>query len=116
VTLKKIDDSFNDPTVSTDEQINQLLKQFDDLFPKDLTKLPPKRDIDHEIKLFENVTPPSQQPFRMSQPELAELKRQLELLLEKDFIRPSKSPYAAPVLFAKKKDGTLRIRVSIIVH
>ncbi|CAF1490148.1 unnamed protein product, partial [Rotaria sordida] len=63
----------------------------------------------HEIKIFDNVTPPSQQPFRMSQSELAELKRQLEILLEKGFIHPSNTLYAAPVLSAKKKDGTLHM-------
>ncbi|CAF4290313.1 unnamed protein product, partial [Rotaria sordida] len=65
----------------------------------------------HEIKIFDNVTPPSQQPFRMLQSELAELKRQLEILLEKGFIHPSNALYAAPVLSAKKKDGTLHMCV-----
>ncbi|CAF2747692.1 unnamed protein product [Rotaria sp. Silwood2] len=111
VTTKITSNRYVDTSSSIDLQINQLLEEFEDVFPDDLIELPPKRDIDHEIKLFENVTPPSQQPFRMSQPELAELKRQLEILLEKGFIRPSKSPYAAPVLFAKKKDGTLRMCV-----
>jgi len=111
VTIKMISNCYINPVTSTNQQINQLLQEFSDVFPDDVIELPPKRDIDHEIKIFDNVTPPSQQPFRMSQPELAELKRQLENLLEKGFIRPSKSPYAAPVLFAKKKDGTLRMCV-----
>jgi hypothetical protein len=111
VMIKTISNCYIDTPPSTNKQINQLLEEFNDLFPNDLTQLPPKRDIDHEIKIVENAIPPSQQPFRMSQPELAELKRQLEVLLEKGFIRPSKSPYAAPVLFAKKKDGTLRMCV-----
>ncbi|CAF4631601.1 unnamed protein product, partial [Rotaria magnacalcarata] len=50
-------------------------EEFSDVSSGDLIKLPPMRDIDHEIKILENVTPPSQQPFRISQPELAELKR-----------------------------------------
>ncbi len=111
VTIKSIYNCCMTSATPTNKQINQLLEEFDDLFPDDLTQLPPKRDIDHEIKLIDNAIPPAQQPFRMSQPELAELKRQLEILLEKGYIRPSKSPYAAPVLFAKKKDGTLRMCV-----
>ena len=111
VTIKMTSNFYTDTTASPDKQINQLLEKFSDVFPDDLTELPPQRDIDHEIKIFDNVTPPSQQPYRMSQPELAELKRQLEVLLKKGFIRPSNSPYAAPVLFAKKKDGGLRMCV-----
>ncbi|CAF1306563.1 unnamed protein product [Rotaria magnacalcarata] len=60
---------------STNTQLKQLFEEFSDVSSGDLIKLPPMRDIDHEIKILENVTPPSQQPFRMSQPELAELKR-----------------------------------------
>jgi transposase InsO family protein len=115
VTIKMISNCYINtataPVASPNKHINQLLKEFSDVFPDDLIELPPRRDIDHEIKIFDNVTPPSQQPFRMSQPELVELKRQLEVLLEKGFIRPSKSPYAAPILFAKKKDNTLRMCV-----
>ncbi|CAF3028738.1 unnamed protein product [Rotaria sp. Silwood2] len=111
VTIKQTPNCYINTTSSIDTKIDQLLEEFNDIFPDDLSELPPKRDIDHEIKIFDNITPPSQQPYRMSQPELAELKRQLEILLEKGFIRVSKSPYAAPVLFAKKKDGTLRMCV-----
>ncbi|CAF5087292.1 unnamed protein product, partial [Rotaria sp. Silwood1] len=111
VTIKMTSNCYTDTSSPMNKQINQLLQKFTDVFPADLTELPPHRDIDHEIKIFDNALPPSQQPFRMSQPELTELIRQLELLLEKGFILPSKSPYAAPVLFAKKKDGTLRMCV-----
>ena len=100
-----------DTTVFTHQQPLQVLTEFSDLFPDDLTVSLPKRDIDHEITILDNTTPPVQQPFRMSQRELAELKRQLELLLEKGFIRSSKSSYAAPILFAKKMDVSLRICV-----
>ncbi|CAF3332568.1 unnamed protein product [Rotaria socialis] len=97
VTIKTTSDYSITTVSSTNKQLKQLLEEFSDVFPDDLIELPPIRDIDHEIKILENVTPPSQPPFRMSQPELVELKRQLEILLEKGFIRPSKSPYAAPV-------------------
>jgi hypothetical protein len=115
VTIKMISNCYINPVTSTNQQINQLLQEFSDVFPDDVIELPPKRDIDHEIKIFDNVTPPSQQPFRMSQPELAELKRQLENLLEKGFIRPSKSPYAAPVLLQRKRMAHY-VCVLITVH
>ncbi|CAF4372030.1 unnamed protein product, partial [Rotaria sordida] len=59
--------------LSIDKQVNQFLKEFSDIFSDDLIELPPKRNIDHEIKIFDDIISPSQQPFRMSQPELAEL-------------------------------------------
>ncbi|CAF4243862.1 unnamed protein product, partial [Rotaria sordida] len=60
-------------SLSIDKQVNQFLKEFSDIFSDDLIELPPKRNIDHEIKIFDDIISPSQQPFRMSQPELAEL-------------------------------------------
>ena len=63
----------------------------------------------HEIEVQEGSQPPSRPPFRLSQPELEELKRQLDDLLLHDFIEPSKSPYGAPVFFVRKADGTLRL-------
>ena len=107
VTSKLTSDRVTNFHSRSDKQISQILNVFIDVVSDELIKLSSKRNIDHEIKLIENVTPPSQQPYRMSQPELTELKRQVEILLEKGFIRPSKSPYAAPILFPKKKDDTL---------
>lgn len=111
VAIKTTSHSSSTVITSTNANILPLLDEFNDLFLDDLHDLPPKRLIDHEIKLIDNAIPPVQSPYRMSQPELAELKRQLELLLDKGYIRPSNSPYGAPVLFAKKKDGTLRMCV-----
>jgi hypothetical protein len=87
-----------------------IQEQYDDVFPKDLPKqLPPHRSIDHKIELVPGSTPPSRPVYRMSPVELDELKKQLTELLEHGFIRPSKSPYGAPVLFVKKKDGSIRM-------
>ncbi|CAF1182948.1 unnamed protein product [Rotaria sordida] len=97
--------------LSRDKPINQFLEGFSDIFSDDLIELPTKHNIDHKIKVFDNVTPLSQQPFPMSQPKLAELKHELKILLEKGFIHPSNSLYATLVLFAKKKDGTLSMCV-----
>lgn len=69
----------------------------------------PKRDIDFTIKLIPGETLVSQAPYRMSIPELTELKMQLQGLLDKDSICPSVSPWGALVLFVKKKDVTLRM-------
>jgi hypothetical protein len=74
----------------------------------EVPSLPPKRDIDFSINLMPGVSPVSRTPYRLSTPEL-ELKMHLEELLKKGYIRPSVSPWGAPVLFVKKKDGTLRL-------
>jgi len=65
--------------------------------------------IDHEIELLPGAKPPAKNAYRMGPPELAELRKQLDELLSAGFIRPAKAPYGAPVLFQKKKDGSLRL-------
>jgi hypothetical protein len=83
-----------------------------DVMLEDLPEdLPPKRRVDHAIEVMPGVAPPTKAPYRMSHEELKELKVQLEKLLAKGYIKPSKSPYGAPVLFVHKKDGTLRMCV-----
>jgi len=67
--------------------------------------------VDHRIELVPGATPPSQPPYRMSPRDLGELRRQLEELIDAGFVRPSKAPYGAPVLFQKKADGSLRMCV-----
>ncbi|XP_031745581.1 uncharacterized protein LOC116406021 [Cucumis sativus] len=71
--------------------------------------LPPHREVDFAIELEPNTTPISRAPYRMAPAELKELKVQLQELLDKGFIRPSVSPWGAPVLFVKKKDGSMRL-------
>jgi hypothetical protein len=85
-----------------------VLEYFEDVF-KEVPGLPPKRDIDFSINLIPGAAPVSKTPYRMSTPELKELQMQLEELLKKGYICPSVSPWGAPVLFMKKKDGTLRL-------
>jgi len=72
-------------------------------------ELPPKRFVDHEIKVEAGSTPPSRAAYRLPKPEMDELHDQLSALLEKGYIEPSKSPYGAPVFFVKKADGSLRL-------
>jgi hypothetical protein len=85
-----------------------VLKEFEDVF-QEVLKLPLKRDIDFSINLMPGSALVSKAPYRMSTPELKELQLQLEELLKKGYIHPSVSPRGAPVLFVKKKDGTLRL-------
>jgi Reverse transcriptase (RNA-dependent DNA polymerase) len=73
-----------------------------------LDGLPPHRDIEHEIKTTGEI-PKRQSPFRLSFAEQEELSKQLEDLLQRGYISPSKSPYGATVLFVRKKDGSLRM-------
>jgi hypothetical protein len=90
----------------------RALSTFKDVFPDDLPSgLPPSREVDHKIELVAGATPQSRPTFRLSASELAELKSQLEGLVKAGFVQPSKSPYGAPVLFVKKKDGTQRMCV-----
>ena len=71
--------------------------------------MPPEREVEFSIDLVPGTKPVSMAPYRMSASELAELKKQLEDLLEKKFVRPSVSPWGAPVLLVKKKDGSMRL-------
>ncbi|KAK4258952.1 hypothetical protein QN277_005343 [Acacia crassicarpa] len=87
----------------------EIVNEFPDVFPKELSGLPPEREVEFSIDLVPGTEPISKAPYRMASAELAELKKQLEELLEKGFIRPSVSPWGSPVLFVKKKDGTLRL-------
>jgi len=86
-----------------------VVQEFLDVFPSDLPGVPPDRDIDFAIDLEPGTKPISIPPYRMAPAELKELKDQLQDLLSKGFIRPSVSPWGAPVLFVKKKDGTMRM-------
>ena len=95
------------------EQVNleniPVIREFLDVFPEELPGVPPEREVDLSIEVVQGTTPILRTPYRMAPTELKELKTQLHELLDKGFIRPSVSPWGAPVLFVKKKDGTLRM-------
>jgi hypothetical protein len=82
--------------------------EYADVFPDELPGMPPDRDIEFAIELQPGTTPISKRPYRMPPAELAELKKQLQELLDKGFIRPSTSPWGCPALFVKK-DESLRL-------
>ena len=86
-----------------------VVREFSDVFPKDLPGIPPDREIDFKIKLTPGTEPISKAPYRMAPLELKELKLQMEELVSKGFVRPSTSPWGAPILFVKKRDGSLRL-------
>ncbi|KAL2237726.1 UNVERIFIED_CONTAM: Transposon Ty3-G Gag-Pol polyprotein [Sesamum indicum] len=88
-----------------------VVREFPDVFPDELPGLPPHPEVDFEIDTIPGAAPISIAPYRMAPSELKELKKQLEELLDKGFIRPSISPWGAPVLFVKKKDGSMRLCV-----
>ncbi|XP_074306469.1 uncharacterized protein LOC141641716 [Silene latifolia] len=88
-----------------------VVRDFEGVFPEEIPGLPPKRDVDFSIDLKPGAGPISKPPYRMGPKEMEELKKQLDELAEKGYIRPSVSPWGAPVLFVKKKDGSLRLCV-----
>ena len=73
------------------------------MFLDEIPELPPRREIDFSIDLILGLTPISKAPYRMSLPELTKLKIQLQELFDKEYIRPSVSPWGAPVLFVKRR-------------
>jgi hypothetical protein len=85
--------------------------EYPDVFPDELPGTPPDRDVEFVIELQPGTAPISKRPCRMPPRELAELKTQLQELLDKGYIRPSSSPLGCPALFVKKKDGSLRMCV-----
>ena len=80
-----------------------VVKDFPNVFPEELPSIPPVREVDLSIEILSGTTPTSRAPYRMAPTELKELKIQLQELLDKGCIRPSVSPWGAPILFVKKK-------------
>nr|GEY99036.1 putative reverse transcriptase domain-containing protein [Tanacetum cinerariifolium] len=85
-----------------------IVSEFPDVFPDELPGIPPVCEVEFNIELIPRAEPISKAPYRIAPVQLKELKDQLQELLERGFIRPSVSPWGAPVLFVKKKDGIMR--------
>jgi hypothetical protein len=95
---------------ANDPRVRPILDEFQDVFPDELPlELPPNRPCDHRIKLEPGALPPWRPIYRMSPLELDAMKEELERLLKNGSIEPSVSPFGAPVIFVKKKDGSLRM-------
>ncbi|KAK1413191.1 hypothetical protein QVD17_34962 [Tagetes erecta] len=86
-----------------------VVKEFPDVFPKELPGVPPERQVEFKIDLVPGANPVAKSPYRLAPSEMKELMSQLQDLLDKGFIRPSVSPWGAPILFVKKKDGSMRM-------
>ncbi|CAI7800594.1 unnamed protein product, partial [Closterium sp. NIES-54] len=83
----------------------EVLEQYKDIMPDDLPAgVPPARTHEHEIVEEPGAKPVSRAPYRLSPTELTDMKKQIEYLLDRQLIRPSTSPYGAPVLFTPKPD------------
>ena len=106
---KKPQDPAFATAVPQEPKLQQLLKEYEDVFPTELPAGVPNRSITHKIELVPGSKTPSMPYYRHSPGENDELKKQITELVNKRFIQPSKSPFATPVLFVKKKDGSLRM-------
>nr|GFD19891.1 putative reverse transcriptase domain-containing protein [Tanacetum cinerariifolium] len=102
--LATIHDTTSDVPSIHDQPI---VSEFPDVFPNELPGIPPVREVEFNIVLIPGAGPISKTPYRMAPIELKELKDQLQELLERGFIRPSVSPWGAPVLFVKKNNGSM---------
>ncbi|XP_020236380.1 uncharacterized protein LOC109815959 [Cajanus cajan] len=105
-------------SVENEKLLNSIdvVRDFPEVFPDDVPGLPPKRELEFSIDLIPGAGPVSISLYRMAPAEFSELKKQVEELLEKQMIRPSVSPWGAPVLLVKKKDGGVRLCVDYRYH
>ncbi|GJS01376.1 putative reverse transcriptase domain-containing protein [Tanacetum coccineum] len=104
VTTKGIEDKSEEKGL---EDV-PIIRDFPEVFPEDLPVLPPTRQVEFQIDLVPGVALVARAPYRLAPFEMKELSEQLQELSDKGFIRPSSSPWGAPVLFVKKKDGSFR--------
>jgi hypothetical protein len=115
--LPKLEGAYHHLSVDDKEsnliEAIRIVSEFPDVFPEELPGMPPERKVEFAIELIPRTAPISKRAYRVSGPELVELKKQIDELLEKGYIRPSTSAWTAPVLFVEKKDGTKRVALII---
>nr|GEZ71163.1 putative reverse transcriptase domain-containing protein [Tanacetum cinerariifolium] len=105
ITSKKAEDKSEEKRL---EDV-PVVREFPEVFPEDLSGLPPAQQVEFQIDLVPGATPVARAPYRLAPAEMQELSTQFQELSDKGFIRPSSSPWGAPVLFVKKKDGSFRM-------
>ncbi|GJY07647.1 putative reverse transcriptase domain-containing protein [Tanacetum coccineum] len=105
VTAKEVEDKSEKKRL---EDV-PIVRDFPDVSPEDLPGLPPTRQVEFQIDLVPGAAPVARAPYQLAPSEMKELSKQLKELSDKGFIRPSSSPWGAPVLFVKKKDGSFRM-------
>ncbi|GJT46321.1 putative reverse transcriptase domain-containing protein [Tanacetum coccineum] len=93
-----------------------VVREFPEVFPENLPGLPPVRQVEFQIDLIPGAAPVARAPYRLAPSEMQELSDQLQELADRGFIRPSTSPWGAPVLFVKKKDGSFRMCIDYREH
>nr|GEW54914.1 putative reverse transcriptase domain-containing protein [Tanacetum cinerariifolium] len=105
VTTKEAEDK------SMEKQLEYvpIVQDFPEVFLEDLSGIPPTRQVEFQIDLVPSAAPVARAPYRLAPSEMKELSDQLKERADKGFIRPSSSPWGAPVLFVKKKDGSFRM-------
>ncbi|GJW25646.1 putative reverse transcriptase domain-containing protein, partial [Tanacetum coccineum] len=105
ITIKEAEDK------SKEKQLEEVpvVQDFPEVFPEDLPGIPPTRQVEFQIDLIPGAAPVARAPYRLAPSEMKELSDQLKELSDKGFIRPSSSPWGAPDLFVKKKDGSFRM-------
>jgi hypothetical protein len=81
----------------------RIVSEYPDVFPEELPGMPPDREIEFVVEVVPGTTPIFKRPYRMTANQLAELKEQLQELLDKGYIHPSASPWGAPIIFVPKK-------------
>jgi hypothetical protein len=97
--------SIEDKDLKVEDHL--VLWEFRDVFLEEVPRLPLKRDLEFSIDLMPGMVPMLRVPYRMSMPELVEMKMQLKEMMGKGYVKQSVSPWGAPTLFAKKEYGTL---------
>ncbi|GKB08536.1 putative reverse transcriptase domain-containing protein [Tanacetum coccineum] len=105
VTSKKAEDKSEERRL---EDV-PIVREFLEVFPEDLPGLPHARQVEFQIDLVPGAAPVARAPYRLAPAEMQELSTQLQELFDRGFIRPSSSPWGAPILFVKKKDGSFRM-------
>nr|GEV73282.1 hypothetical protein CTI12_AA187700 [Tanacetum cinerariifolium] len=112
LSVTRLETNEGSNKVKVPKAIERVLDEFKDVMPRELPKkLPPRREVDHTIKLETGSNPSAKAPYQIPPPELEELLKQLTELMDAGYIRPSKAFYGAPMLFQQKKDGSLRMRI-----
>nr|GFB98847.1 putative reverse transcriptase domain-containing protein [Tanacetum cinerariifolium] len=102
VTSKKAEDKLEEKRLKD----VSIVREFPEVFPEYLPGLPPARQVEFQIDLVPGAAPVARAPYRLAPAKMQELSTQLQELSDRGFIRPSSSPWGAPVLFVKKKDGS----------
>nr|GEV37907.1 putative reverse transcriptase domain-containing protein [Tanacetum cinerariifolium] len=105
ITTKEVEDKSKEKRL---EDV-PIVRDFPEVFPEDLPGLPHIRPVEFQIDLVPGAAPVARAPYRLAPSKMKELAKQLKELSDKGFIRPSSSPWGAPVLFVKKKDGSFRM-------